>query len=202
MKLLHFDEILGRKLLIVGDVGSGKTAQTAKLLAEATAVIGPNGVTVIDMAPERRQWKGATVGGHLTEFLRESEGIRVLLPSEKLYAPRLEGSNANEVASLATRNARVIKLLLEEYSTKPTTVLFMNDVSMYLQAGSVNILMKAIARAKTVVANSYEGTALEEDRNSGISKRERDGLAALKAAVDHVLTLGPTVNVIQSRTGR
>ncbi len=202
MKLLHFDEILGRKLLIVGDVGSGKTAQTARLLAEAIAAIGPNGVTVIDMAPERRQWKRTTVGGHLTEFLRESEGIRVLLPSEKLYAPRLEGSNANEVASLATCNARVIKLLLEEYSAKPTSVLFMNDVSIYLQAGSVNILMKAIARAKTVVANSYEGTALEEDRNSGISKRERDGLAALKTAMNHVLTLGPTVNVIQSTTTR
>jgi len=185
----HFDEIIGRKLLIVGDVGSGKTALTARLLTEALAIFSPNDITVIDMAPTRREFKGVIVGGRLTEFMNARTGMRILTPTSSPVAPRIEGLTAGDVLRFAQSNHQSIDRLLEKYSAGPTSILFMNDVSMYLQTGELGNLLNVIESAKTVVMNSYEGIALQDDHGSGVSQHERDGLALLKRAVDQVITL-------------
>jgi len=202
LKDLHFSELLGRKLLVVGDVGSGKTALTARLLKEAIVSVGLNNVTAIDMAPERREFKGITIGGRLIDSLNGMKDMRILVPAERLYAPRVEGHTADEVANFSEQNAESIEKLLEQYSVKPTLVLFINDVSMYLQAGRIKTLMKTLALAETLVVNCYEGVALQEDRNSGVSQRERVGLATLKGAMDCVLTLGTTVSLAPQKESK
>jgi hypothetical protein len=185
----HFDEIIGRKLLIVGDVGSGKTALTARLLTEALAIFSPNDITVIDMAPRRREFKGAIVGGRLIDFMNAPTGVRILMPTPSPVAPRIEGLTAGDVLRFAQSNHQFIDRVLEKYSADPTPILFMNDVSMYLQMGELGNLLNVIGFAKTVVMNSYHGIALQDDRGSGVSQHERDGLALLKRAVDQVMTL-------------
>jgi adenylate kinase family enzyme len=193
LKDLHFSELLGRKLLIVGDVGSGKTELTARLLKEAITSVGLTNVTAVDMAPERTQFNGIMIGGRLIDFMNGVTGMRVLVPAERVHAPRVEGHTADEVANFSKQNAESIEKLLDQYSAKPTLVLFINDVSMYLQAGRIHTLMKTLALAETLVVNCYEGVALQEDRDSGVSQREREGLATLKGAMDYVLTLDTTV---------
>ena len=189
MSDLHFDQVIGRKLLIVGDVGSGKTALTGRLLTEALAIFSPNYVTVIDMAPERRKFKGAIVGGRLTDLMRVPEGVLILRPTPSPVAPRLDGLTAGDVLRLAQSNHHAIDLVLAKYSADPTPILFMNDVSIYMQSGDLENLLTAIGYPKTVVMNSYLGIALQDDRGSGVSQHERNGLARLKTAVDEVVTL-------------
>jgi len=54
-----------------------------------------------------------------------------------------------------------------------------------------------------MVANSYEGSALQDDQGSGVSRREREGLAVLKKAVDKVLTASSTPSLaLQSGAGK
>lgn len=190
MRDFHFDEIIGCKLLIVGDVGSGKTALTARLLTEALAIFSANDITLIDMAPKRREFKGVTVGGRLTDFMNVPTGLRILTPTPRPVASRIEGLAAGDVLRFAQSNHQSIDRVLQTYSADPAQILFMNDVSMYLQVGELGNLLTVIASAKTVVMNSYEGIALKDDRGSGVSQNERDGLAILKGAVDRVMTLG------------
>jgi hypothetical protein len=79
----------------------------------------------------------------------------------------------------------------------------MNDVSMYLQIGDVGKLLNVIDCAETVVINSYQGIALQDDHGSGVSQHERDGLALLKRGVDRVMTLSaaPSPATDKQRTG-
>ena len=191
LKDLHFSAINGLRILIVGNVGSGKTALTARLLDEAVAAIEPAKITVMDMAPKRQQFKGFMVGGSLTDYLRNSQDLRFLVPVRKLHAPRIEGHSLEEVLHLARTNATIIEEMLKAFLRDPTSVLFANDVSMYLQAGDASTLLKTVAVANTFVGNSYCGLTLEDDRQSGLSERERSGLAALKSAMDKVLNLSP-----------
>jgi hypothetical protein len=179
---------MGRRLLIVGDVGSGKTAMTARLLAEAVSMFDSNDIAVIDMAPEKRYFNEVAVGGRLADFMRTQVGLRVLVPARKVGAPRIEGRTASDVLRLAQLNAQSIDQLLDRYFASPSPILFMNDVSIYLQAGEPRRLLEVFASAKTMVANSYEGSALQDDHESGVSRHEREGLAVLKKAVDKVLT--------------
>jgi len=193
---LRFNEIVGRRLLITGDVGAGKTAMTARLLSEASSVLDPNDITVIDIAPERREFKGVAVGGRLTDFMTTETGLRVMVPSQRVSAPRIEGRTASDVLRLARLNARSVEQLFKQYSTVPTPVLFMNDVSIYLQAGEPTRLLEVMASAKTVVANSYEGLSLRDDHGSGVCQRELKGLALLKKTMDIVLMLNATPDLI------
>jgi hypothetical protein len=184
----------GKKVLIVGEVGSGKTALTARLLREAIVAIGPAKITAIDMAPRRKQFKRVVVGGRLTDFMRGDAEMRILVPAGKLHAPRIEGKTANEVVYLARVNAQLIQELLEAYLMAPTPILFINDVSMYLLAGEVKPLLKVVKLAETFVANSYEGLTLGQNHDSGISKREKSGLSLLKKAMDYVVPMSATAS--------
>ena len=142
------------------------------------------------MAPERREFKGVIVGGRLTDAINAPTGLRILIPTPRPVAARIEGLAGEDVLRFAQSNHQSIDRVIQKYSAKPTNILFMNDVSIYLQIGDVQNLLRAIASAKTVVVNSYEGTTLEYDHGSGVSQQERDGLATLKRTVDEVMNLG------------
>lgn len=189
LKDLHFDDILRHRFLITGDVGTGKTALTARLLQEAMARVGPHEITLIDMAPELKTYRGTFIGGRLTDLIGYDPKLRVLLPEGKLFAPRIEGITGNEVMRLAKMNAQNITELLKKYIGATTPILFINDVSMYLQAGKASILLEAVRSAETFFANSYEGTTLLDDHDSGVSRREQAGLTVLKRTMDRVLPL-------------
>jgi len=200
---LHFNQILGRKVLITGDVCSGKTTFTARLLREATEIVEPTTITVIEMAPRRREFKGTIVGGRLTDFtLNKLAEVRLLLPRIELHAPRIEGADPNHVLRLAKSNAELIQELLEKYLQTTTPVLFINDVSMYLHSGDVTKLLKVISSTKTVVANSYECSTLDDDKRSGLSNHERESLTAMKKSMDINITLQVDASRPQIPTAR
>ena len=58
--------LLGKRTLIIGEVGSGKTALTAKIVLDLIAMGLGNEITVIDMAPEKIFDIGAVSYTHLT----------------------------------------------------------------------------------------------------------------------------------------
>jgi GTPase SAR1 family protein len=180
-------EALGRRTLIMGEVGSGKTRLTGKLLEEAVST-GLQGITVLDMAPEATTLKGIPVGGTLQGATNPK--VRHL-KSKDIKTPRLSAGDADELFEYADHNRRMVEENLDEFMRKPTGILFVNDVSIYLQRGEINRLWRVFEAAETVVANGYYGERLKADHGTGLSSRERTLMEELASRMDVVIRLRP-----------
>ncbi|MEM4706734.1 MAG: hypothetical protein QXW27_04255, partial [Candidatus Methanomethylicaceae archaeon] len=79
--LVKFKELIGKRTIIKGEVGSGKTRLTEQLINEALTIFPSYKITVIDLAPPRIIIGSSTIGGYINVPL----GINYLRP-EKIYA--------------------------------------------------------------------------------------------------------------------
>jgi GTPase SAR1 family protein len=184
LSTINIGRVLGRKILILGDVGSGKTRLTAQILDSLLEKTSVDDITVIDMSPTTI----TGIGGRLSSYTPNALKVRYLVP-KVVRAPRIEGKNRDEVISLAEFNKKVIEPLLHEFISRPTTILFINDLSIYLHAGDVEMVIKCLELSNTIVANSYYGQSLLDDKGSGVSSRERKCLEELAYRFDNVLRL-------------
>lgn len=180
-------EALGRKTLILGAMGSGKTKLTAEILDSLLENAATEEITVIDMSPTTV----IGIGGRISFYTSSVFKVKYLAP-EVIRAPRIEGKNKDEVLSLAEFNRRSIEPLLQEFIMKPTSILFINDLSIYLHTGDVSKVIKCLELSNTVVANSYYSDFPIDDKGSGISEREKKILEALIPKFDIVLKLSKT----------
>ena len=178
-------DLVGRRTLIVGDVGAGKTRLTRRLLEEALE-LGLDGVTVIDMAPRAVDIDGVTVGGVL--FNADARGIRYL-QTDDIKTPRLSARTSEELLQLADHNRENVERLLEAFDTEPSSILFINDVSIYLQRGSLDRLWETLLKADTVVVNGYVGEKLKADLGTGLSRDERRRMDELASRVAEVIRI-------------
>jgi len=187
-KSYPFKKFLKKKILIVGDVGSGKTKLTANLLDQAVDMGYSRKITVIDMAPPTMRVRGIRIGGTLAEITRSTLKVRYLKPA-KVKAPRVTAKTPQELRKLAKFNRTAIDRLLTKYAQKPTPILLINDVSMYLQAGRLERILRVARKAETFIANGYFGKKLEEDLGTGISGREKTLMKRLMKEMDILIRL-------------
>ena len=185
MTSISFKQAKGKRVLILGDVGTGKTSLTQRLLREALEE-GATGITVIDMAPGKIVVNDAPIGGYLLD--KPDSRVRYLAPKD-VKAPRLTAKNPEELIELAEKNRIEIESLLDTFSRNPGNILFVNDASIYLQRGNLNTLWAALLKAKTLVINSYLGERLKSDQGTGISAREKDLVLELVSKMDVVIKL-------------
>jgi len=178
-----FADLLGKRTLILGDVRSGKTRLTASLLREAMALGFTAEITVIDMAPKSAFIKGLRVGGRLFEPSERPEGVRYFAPG-RVETPRLKAKEGEELLKLVEENRKRIYPILKSYMSRPTPILFVNDLSLYLQSGDLKTLYNTTQAASTFVGNGYYGSTLADDFSTGISGREREFMDQLAATMD------------------
>ncbi len=145
----RFTDLENSRTLILGDVHTGKTQLTQKLLEEAESL--KRDIAVIDMAPEKK----SDIGGKLTP------SSTTFYYTTEIATPRLSGKTEKEVIELAEMNKKRIDELLKEY--KPRNVLFINDVSIYLQRGKVETIVSLLSSSKTCILNGYFGSSLGKD---------------------------------------
>ena len=172
----------------MGTVRTGKTKLTVELLEEAVELGYSKDITVVDMAPETEVVEGRSIGGRLSELTEASKKVRYLAPN-KVETPRLKATSADHLLSMVQMNADRIKPLLEAYLATPSPVLFVNDISIYLQSGSLEIILEAARQAETFIANGYYGEFFSFDYGTGVSKIERDLMDKLASHMDEVIRL-------------
>jgi len=158
------------------------------LLEEAVELCYSKEITVVDMAPETEVVEGRSIGGRLCELTEAFEKVRYLAP-DKVETPRLKATSAEDLLSMVRINAERIKPLLEAYQATPSPVLFVNDVSIYLQSGSIEIVLEAAKQAETFIANGYYGEFFSNDHGTGVSKIERDLMDQLASHMDEIIIL-------------
>lgn len=183
-----FRDLVGQKVLITGDVGAGKTKLTIALLDEAVAAGWGAQITVIDMAPATVFIHGRKIGGKLIELSDQVKQVRYLTPP-RVETPRLSAKSTEELLRLVAVNEARIRPLLTAFVETPTPVLFVNDISIYLQSGDETPILAAMEAAETFIANGYYGTTLTSDFATEVSTTERRLMQQLMDAVDRVIAL-------------
>jgi len=181
---LRAREILHKRVLVLGEVGSGKTRLAARLLEEMMTFVSSEKITVIDMAPERV----GEIGGKITDYADLAERVRYLSP-KIVYTPRVTGTTREQVLHYAERNRKNIELLLNEYIQNATEILILNDVTLYLHSGELKIILKCIRLSSTFLATAYHGSKLAKDLGSGITLREKRLTKKLASSMDKVIEI-------------
>jgi len=181
------DIFLGKWTLIVGDVNTGKTSLTRRILDQVCRRATDEQLAVIDMAPTIPEDMASRlgldgIGGRLGEP-GMAKGLYLSIPIDP---PRLSTNTEEEALAVAERNRIKIEKLLQTFSESERDVLFVNDISLYLQAGSAQDLIQSFSGAATLVANGYFGKKLGE---GVLSRREHREMQALMEAFSEVIRL-------------
>ncbi len=172
------EDFLGQRTLIIGDINTGKTRTTSRILADWIAANPTPQMTVLDLAPETVRG----IGGRLA--LPAGFTGRYLFAD--IVAPRLTGRTPEEVTRLAAENALAAAPLFNQILARPHPILVVNDATLYLQAGDYRRFAETIQSAVTVLINAYYGKRLGDHP---ISNRERQLTERLMQDCDRVIRM-------------
>jgi len=179
-KMETISSYLNRRTLISGEVKSGKTARTLGILQAFIQAGYANRIAVIDMAPDLV----GGIGGKLTP----PEEASVFYLTTTIAAPRLTGVDEPHVRRLARQNARAIEALFAALRRQPKEILFVNDASLYLQAGNLDTFLSLLGAASTQIINAYFGGTFKD---SALTQREKRLTAALMKTCDQIIHVCP-----------
>jgi hypothetical protein len=179
-----YESLKRKHVLIIGDVGMGKTVMSRKLLAEAMLI--EEKIVILDFAPPASIHGDRSVGGFLIETC--IPGV-IHCKSHDINTPRLSAKTPQELVQLADANRLITEKMLMTFIENPSRVLFINDVSIHLQRGELHDLLYAVNLAETAILNGYVGSFLRDDRGTGISMRENSLMEKLAGRVDKVISL-------------
>jgi hypothetical protein len=124
------------------------------------------------------------VGGKI--FLAEEDLGKIWVESPGIIPPRLTAKTEKETWDLARENFLRIEEAFERLPARAWKLVVLNDVSIYLQAGSADQLLARLQPFPTVVMNGYYGRYFGE---GPLSLREREQIDLLKAACHQVFYL-------------
>lgn len=176
---------LAGSTLIVGPSQAGKTRLTARALETWIECQGPEGVVVLEFAPEIKR-DGEILGGRLDRFMTIPDGV--WLGTLDAHAPRSEGTTMDESVALARDNAQRAQEVIDVAPENPRVVV-VNDATIPCQhkIGEPTRLMSYFDQAECVVLNAFESAELGID--DPVSRQEREALLVLKDWADRTVTL-------------
>lgn len=172
-------QCLNLKTAIVGEVQSGKTFLTQKILLDLMRLVG-GPIAILDLAPE----KTCGVGGKLEKSLLAQERISYFSPL--IIPPRLMARSEAEVWQIAKENFRNIEENLRLIQEQSWSLLVINDVTLYLQYGTAEKLLEILKKGETLLINGYFGRHFGK---SAFSRREQQEMVKLLLACDQILFL-------------
>jgi hypothetical protein len=178
---------MGKWTLIVGEINSGKTFLSRRILQQVSLKISDKRLAVIDMAPVIPKDTGTDnalngIGGQLIE----PDLLKGLYLSSHIDPPRLSTDTEEAALVIAERNLKKIEKLLQTFSKTGRDVLFVNDISLYLQFGNAENLIRYFSGVNTLVANGYFGEKLGEGI---LSQREHQEMQTVQKAFSKVIRL-------------
>ncbi|MBW2062687.1 MAG: hypothetical protein JRI95_14160 [Deltaproteobacteria bacterium] len=184
---IRIENFLGKRTLILGEVNTGKTRLCKGILDEFCVHLLGRSIIVLDLAPEipkeATQGKGLEgIGGRLLPD--EEQGVLYL--KADIRPPRLSSGSEQEAMLIASQNVPIIDDLFQVFIQSPRDILFINDLSLYLQAGSADRVAKHLDQAQTVVANGYYGQRLGSGQ---LSKREAKEMEVMIEFFDSIIRL-------------
>ncbi|MHA2180614.1 MAG: hypothetical protein ACXAAH_04230 [Promethearchaeota archaeon] len=172
---LDFKKHIGHSTLLYGEANTKKTFYTSKFvqfLLESQGIT-PKDISILDFAPNLTTVRNLKIGGKIQDFYENSTKCRNILFKGEIIPPRLNSRNKTELYQNAYKNYKKTYNMLKEFKENPTPILIINDISIYLHMGSLNLLLKAINNSSTFYGNSYYGSSIKKDFATLFSRREK-----------------------------
>ena len=174
----HINHYMNRRTIIVGDVNSGKTSYTLNILELFLKAGHAGKIAILDLAPDNIQ----RIGGKME--LPQDESLLYLTTS--ILAPRLTGKDEYHTLTLAKKNATAIEKLFTKFFLQKREILFVNDATLYFQAGDFDRFIKILDASSTQIINAYYGHTFSD---SGLTRREKNLTEKLMKLCDQIIEM-------------
>lgn len=179
---LSYVKLLGKRTLIIGGVGSGKTEFTSLVIREWMKRYSSGELTIIDLAP-----RYGNIGRGVDEYIDVS-GLNYLT-SLNLKAPRLMARDESMMLNYTYINYVEAMKLFEKYFESPTEILVINDLSIYLHYGEPEYIVELMRFPKTFLANSYYGWGITREFSRDLDMLERRRVERLFQHIDVLIKM-------------
>ncbi|HDM24229.1 hypothetical protein DRO02_02935 [archaeon] len=178
------------KIAIIGETGTGKTRLTLKAIEKLAEKHGEN-LTVIDFAPGKTFYKGKTIGLRIEDILPIEILNKIRYIKANTKPARITSKTCKQLMETVKENTRECLQALGKFIKNPTGHLVINDLSIYLQGGSLQPLLKCMKLANTMIVNSYYGYSISGPTECHllISRRERFMVRCILRMFDRVVKL-------------
>ena len=174
-KIEHY---IDKRSLIIGDVKTGKTDRSLEILLLFLKAGYAKKIAILDLAP-------GSING-IGKKMQPPPKEPLLYLTASISAPRLTGKDEEHTRQLAEENARTIERLFVKFQRQKRDILFVNDATLYLQAGHLKRFVEILATTSTQIINAYYGNAFTD---SELTRREKKLTADLMKSCDQVITM-------------
>ena len=172
---LELADFIGHRTLLYGETDTKKTFYTAKFIQFLieTKNVNPKQISILDFAPKLKVIKNLKIGGKIEEFNKISLTCNNITFEGEIIPPRLNAQNKAELYENACKNFQKTEKVLKTFNKNPTSILIINDISIYLHIGSVKSLLESINKSDTFFGNTYYGTSIKSDYSTLFNLREK-----------------------------
>ena len=174
----NINHYMNRRTIIVGDINSGKTSQTLNILKLFLKAGHAGKIAILDLAPNNIQG----IGGKMEPPLDEP----LLYLTTSILAPRLTGEDEYHTLKLAEKNATAIEKLFSKFYRQKREILFVNDVTLYFQAGDFERITKILDTTSTQIINAYYGHTFSD---SELTRHEKKLTEELMKLCDQIIEM-------------
>ena len=183
---LNFEDFIGSHTILYGETDTKKTYYTSKFVQYLieTKEMDPQEISILDFAPQLRVLMGLKIGGKIEDFYPQCIKCNNILFKGDIIPPRLRATNKQELFQYALMNYEKTHGILEKFNENPTTILIINDISIYLHHGDKNYLLETIQKSNTFFGNSYYGTSIKRNFATFLSLKEKRSVKYLVKRLD------------------
>jgi len=183
---LDLSNFLGYHTLLYGETDTRKTYYTARFVQFLLKVkdINPNEISILDFGPKLFKHYGIKIGGRIEDFYPQSLKCNIIGFLGEIIPPRLTSSNKKQFYENACKNYEKTSEILEKFNDNPTSILIINDISIYLHLGSKRHLLDIIKNSDTFFGNTFYGTSIKQDFTRLFSLKEKRRIEFLLKNVD------------------
>ena len=172
---LNFERIIGHHTLLYGETDTKKTYYTAKFIQFLieTEKLNPKEISILDFAPPQESINNVKVGGKIADYYKNSLMCKNFYFTGEIIPPRLNAKNIIELYDIACKNYKKTFKILNLFNENPTSILIINDISIFLHIGNKKLLIDSIQKSNTFLGNSYYGSSIKTDFTNIFSLREK-----------------------------
>ncbi len=175
LKNSNFNDFISHRTLLYGETDTKKTFYTAKFIQFLieTKNVNPKQISILDFAPKLKVIKNLKIGGKIEEFNKISLTCNNITFEGEIIPPRVNAQNKAELYENACKNFQKTEKVLKTFNKNPTSILIINDISIYLHIGSLKSLLESINKSDTFFGNTYYGTSIKSDYSTLFNLREK-----------------------------